>query len=328
MAITLFVGDCTEELAIRAKTHDSSAYLVDSSNYKKFLTQTTSSTLYTSFADLPKITKTECAFLEVLNKADLIYYCPPVIWSDHSDEFVLQNMQQMTEYFLYLLNIEKKNVIGLDLSKYKNCFYLDLRDHRSADHAQLWIAGCSVTAGVGVSVEGKWPSLIAEKFDGKFLDLSKSGSSLEFQADQILRSNIQPGDYLIWGLTSEYRASVWSRKQQTCVSINPYDFDYSKTNQADDIVDETRLYKAVIAFAQVENFCKKLGAKLIAVPILCSEALQLLLHDHDCYYQLPYRPCYLDLGSDGAHPGPQQHQWYADQIKNILEKNGFCATTK
>lgn len=325
----LFVGDCTEYLADHAKKFDSSAYLVDSSNYKNFLNQYDSSiTVYTSFADLPKITQTECVFLQVLQKADKIYYCPPEIWSDHTDDFSLQNMQQITEYFLYLLNREKENVEGLDLSKYKNNSYLNLSNVRNSEnHTQLWIAGCSISAGVGVETTQRYAHLLSKYFNLQFVDLSKRGSSMEFAADQILRSDVRSGDFVIWGLTSEYRALVWNRKTQRGYSINLHTFDYKNTNRADDIVDETRLYKSVISFAQVENFCKKIGAHLIAVPIICTEALQLLLHDHKCYYQLPYQPCFIDLGTDNVHPGPQQHQWYADQIISIMEKNGLCTTT-
>lgn len=322
MAITLFVGDCTEYLADQAKRFDSSAYLIDFSNYKKFLNRTDlNCTVYTSAADLPKITKTECPFLQILQSADKIYYCPPEIWSDYKDEFDLLNIQQITEYFLYLVQREKQNVHGLDLSKYKNTPYLKLGNVRNRiNKKQLWVAGCSITAGIGVDADKRYPVIISKHFDEQFVDLSKGGSSMEFAADQILRSDVRQNDFVVWGLTSEYRALFWNRKKQQGDSINTYKFDYKNTNQADDIVDETRLYKATIAFAQVENFCKKVGAHLIAVPILCSEALQLILHDHAGYYQLPYSTCFLDLGSDNMHPGPLQHQWYADQIDNILKK--------
>ena len=107
---------------------------------------------------------------------------------------------------------------------------------------------------------------------------------------------------------------------EQCFSINSYNFDYKRTNRADDIADETRLYLATISFHQVANFCEKIGAKLMAVPILCSEALQLILHNNPNYYQIPYMVNFLDMGTDGEHPGPKQHQWYADQISKIIKK--------
>jgi len=323
MSIALFVGDCDSTVASQATNFDSSAYLVDFSNYKEFLEKNNQDiTAYTSAADLPKITQTEAVFYQVLQKADVIYYCPPTKWSDYTDEFTLQNMKQITEYFLYLIHLEKNNVQGFGLSEYANNSYLNLQNKRrkSNNQTQLWIAGCSVTAGLGVNPDKRFATLVAKNFGGQFVDLSKGGSSIEFAADQILRSDLQQGDVVLWGLTSEYRALIWNRKKMQSDAINPYTFDYQNTNKADDIVDETRLFKAVISYSQVENFCQKIGAKLIAIPIICSEALQLMLHAHECYYQIPYMPCYLDLGSDNQHPGPKHHQWYADQINNILNK--------
>jgi hypothetical protein len=321
MTITLFVGDCTEYLATKAKSFDKSAYLIDSFNYKKFLNQTyIDIAVYTSFADLPKISQTRNIFYEVLKKADHIHYCPPGVWSDYDPEFTLQNQQQMTEYFLYLIDAEKNNVVGLDLSKYLSTPYTNLRSCRDSDQSsQLWVAGCSITAGVGVEDDQKFSNLIAQTFfKGKFLDLSKSASSLSYATDQILRSDIRPGDFVLWGLTSEYRAPFWNRKFGQCESINPYKFDYKRTNRADDIVDETRLYQATVSFYQVANFCEKIGAKLIAVPIICSEALQLILHNNSNYYQIPYMTNYLDVGTDGEHPGPKHHRWLSDQIHQFI----------
>ena len=332
MSITLFVGDCDSTVAEQATNFDPSAYLVDFSNYKKFLEQDNlEGTAYTSLADLPKIIETESVFYQVLQRADKIYYCPPTRWSDYTDEFSLQNMQQLTEYFLYLMHRQKNNVQGLALLKYKNTSYLKLRNKRkSNERAQLWIAGCSITAGDGVDPDERFAVLVAENFGGQFVDLSKPGSSIEFSADQILRSDIRRDDLVIWGLTSEYRALIWDRELSQGVSIMPrslpYKFDHKKTNKADDIVDETRLYKAVISYSQVENFCQKIGAKLIAIPIICSEALQLILHDHECYYQIPYMACPLDLGSDNLHPGPNHHQWIAEQINYFIE-HGHGSTT-
>ena len=321
MSITLFVGDCTKYLAEQAINFDSCAYLVDFSNYKKFLAQDNLNvTAYTSSADLPRITKTESVFYQVLQKADKIYYCPPTKWTDYTDEFTLQNTKQLTEYFLYLVRSEKNNVEGLDLAEYTNNSYLKLQNKRkSNDQSRLWIAGCSVTAGIGVDPNERFATLAAENFGGQFVDLARGGSSIEFAADQILRSDLRQGDVVIWGLTSEYRALIWNRKKMRSESINPHTFDYQNTNKADNVADESRLFKAVISYFQVKNFCQKIGAKLIAIPIICSEALQLLLHDDSCYYQIPYMPCFLDLGSDSIHPGPKHHQWYAGQINHILE---------
>jgi hypothetical protein len=321
MTITLFVGDCDESLSIEAKKFDKTACLLDCSNFEKYLASSNEfTTVYTSIADLPKISTDRVVFYEILQKADKIYYKPPAVWSDHNSEFLAHSQQQLTAYFLYLVNQEKNNVVGLDLSSYESNSYLNLQSQRICNDSQLWVAGCSITAGVGVNLEETYTVKIAENFNNQFSDLSQGGSGLEFAADQILRSDIRKGDTVVWGLTSEYRAPYWDRPSRQVKHLIANNFDYRKATPANDITDETRLYKAVTSFNQVANFCTKIGARLIAVPILCTEALQLLIKDHSCFYRLPYRPGFIDVGTDKIHPGPKQHQWYADQINTIIKK--------
>jgi hypothetical protein len=72
---------------------------------------------------------------------------------------------------------------------------------------------------------------------------------------------------------------------------------------------------------QVVNFCKKISAQLILLPIICSEQLQLRIHGLHEYHQLPYRTQFLDLGTDNMHPGPAQHQEWADIVcQTLLDK--------
>lgn len=320
MTITLFVGDCTEELADAAKKFDNSAHLIDFSNFDSYLESSDDNiTAYTSAADLPKISKDRAVFYEILKKADKIYYRPPQRWSDHDPEFSPISQQRLTEFFLHLTNQEKHNVDGLNLTPYACTPYLSLQDTRINNESQLWIAGCSFTAGIGVNENERYAVKVAQLFGGKFSDLSKSASSMEYSADQILRSDIRKNDTVVWTLTSEYRAPYWDRDAQEALGINSHSLKVKKTTKADDVTDETRLYKAIISFNQVANFCTKIGARLVAVPnLICTEQLLLLLSTHPCYYQLPYQTKYIDIGNDGEHPGPKHNQWYADQIKKIL----------
>jgi len=320
MTINLFVGDCNDGLSVDAKNFDATAYLLDHSNFEQYLNLSDKNvTVYTSAADLPKISKDRAVLYEVLQKADSIYYRPPTVWSDHNPEFSLRNQQQITEYFLYLVNQEKNNVDGLNLISYTNTPYLKLLSRRSSNDSQLWIAGCSVTAGAGVSPDEKYSTIISQKFNNNFLDLSKSGASLEFSADQILRSDIRKNDIVVWGLTSEYRTPYWDRPTQQATHFVLKNYNFLKPSATTDLTDETRLYKAIISVKQVANFCEKIEARLIVVPIICSEALQLLLCNEAFYYQFPYQPRWADIGTDDVHPGPKQHQWYAEHINNIIK---------
>ena len=311
MTITLFVGDNDYGPADQAQKTDPSAFLIEFKNYKTFLTTnyTNDITVYTSFSDLPKISSTDAVFFEVLKKADDIFYCPPTKWSNHSDDFNWNSTQVITEYFLYHTNLIKNNVQGLDLTRYQNSNYLNLAELRRVSKKQLWVAGCSIAHGIGVLNNEKFGTLISNKLNLPVSHITKSGSSIEWAKDQILRSNIRKNDIVIWGLTQEVRAPK-AINATVGAETNP-----------DILLDETSLYRAVTSVHQVVNFCKEISAQLVLVPILCSEQLQLLIHNLDEYYQLPYQTKFLDIGTDGIHPGPIQHQNWADIIcKHLLKE--------
>jgi len=135
--------------------------------------------------------------------------------------------------------------------------------------------------------------------------LAKGGSGLEFQKDQILRSDVRSGDIVLWGLTEERRRTIWSAKGPITA-----DRDY-KT------FDETGVYLSVTSIFQVINFCRKIGAHLILVPTISAETLRLGLSHVPEFLNFPYKPKFSDYGTDGYHPGPLQHQMWADYI---LEK--------
>jgi hypothetical protein len=180
---------------------------------------------------------------------------------------------------------------------------------RSQSEPALWIAGCSFSHGVGVDQSQRYGQLIAQKICRPVYHLTKGASSIEWAADQILRSNIQVGDIVIWGLTSDNR-TVTVVDDQICHETDP-----------DLLLDEIRLYHAVTKIYQVENFCKKIQAKLLLLPIVCSAHLRLLCHSLESYVNFPYMQKFVDLGTDGVHPGPQQHQLWAkiclDKLYNI-----------
>ena len=308
MSINLFVGDNDSRLAEIALKTNSAAFLIEHSNYKTFLTSNYVSdiTVYTSFSDLPKISHNESALFEVLNKADSIFYCPPNMWSDYTNKFSWNSNQSITEYFLYQINLIKHNVQGLDLTHYQNSDYLNLIEHRKTEKRQIWVAGCSIAHGVGVDQHEKFGTLISDKLNLPVSHITKGASSIEWAKDQILRSDIRKNDIVIWGLTQEVRAPK-AINEKLGAEKNP-----------DILLDETSLYRAVTSVHQVVNFCKKISAMLILLPVICSERLQLLIHNLDEYYQLPYQLDFLDLGTDKVHPGPIQHQAWADIIYKKL----------
>jgi hypothetical protein len=318
--LKLFVGDVTRELSDYANKNAQST-LVTSSNFKKIiqLSKTQNITGHTSFSDIGKIKIDSSPFYELLMAADEIVYYPPAQWSDHSDTFRLHSMQRMTEYYLYDINKLKNNVTGLNLDHYtKDSKYLTLWDTRNTDDPTLWISGCSVSHGVGVENNQRYGQLMADDLNFPVSWLTRGGSSLEWAADQILRSDIRKNDIVVWGLTSEFRATEWTNN--TIQNINPYNFEESEKGSIEVLSEENRIYKALTSVNQVENFCTKIGAHLVLFPIITSEILRLHLSANVCYIENPYQIGFIDLGTDNAHPGPDQHKVYANFLTNYIKQ--------
>lgn len=318
MTITVFVGDSDESISEHAINYDQNAYLVDFSNFEKFLKTNfvENIAIYTAHSDLPKITNDRAVLYEILNKADIIYYSPPKVWSDQqTDFFSVTNQKSLTLFWLSLINSQKNNVHNLDLSEYKNNYYIALRSVECNTGPKIWSAGCSIAHGVGVQQNQKYVSLISQAIDTPFVDLSLGGSSIEYAADQLLRSNIQSGDIVIWGLTEETRFLVWNSNLKKV----------SAGNHTIETLTATRVYKSVTSVHQVSNFCSKIGARLILFPIICSENFCLLLWDLKDFYPFPYQTKPVDYGDDNSHPGVEQHKIYADFCLDIIQnKLNFC----
>ena len=307
MTITLFVGDNDIALSNIAKKYESDAFLINFDNYQKFLnTQyTTDITVYSSLADLPKVNERSIMH-EILLKADRVFYNPPLIWSDHCEKFVWDTQKKYLEFLLYDLSTKRNNVYGLDLTNYQNTFYLELLDTRPSTKTCLWIAGCSIAHGAGVDQHEKFGSVVSDQIKISASYLTKAGSSIEWAADQILRSNIQSNDIIIWALTSENRAPIID--------------GHKITHELDPILllEETRLYKSITSIHQVINFCKKISCQLIMFPTISSPNLKLLLTDCENYYHVPYQVGFIDYAADNLHPGPKHHKYCANFCLNLI----------
>lgn len=311
MTINVFVGDNDQSLVKHATSFDPTAFLITTKNYELFLNtkHTSDITVYTSFSDLPKIDSNNAPLFEILDKADYIFYRPPVTWSDDFGKFDWNSSKRITEWFLYCINSEKNNVNNLDLTEYQNSKYLELTNKRSnLESSVLWISGCSISHGVGVKESERYGELLSSEMTLPVTYLTKGGSSLKWQSDQILRSDIRKDDIVVWGLTQEVR------------TVKVVNGNVSSEHDPDIRLSELRLYDAVTEVHQVVNFCRKIQCRLILLPLISSEALNLLLVHLAEYTHLPYRTKTLDYGTDNLHPGPKTHQWYAKYALDKISK--------
>lgn len=331
----VFVGDVTSHVAQQAQQYHTDAYLVSTKNYKKLLdsTLTKPTVVYTSLGDLPKDHNVFCSILDC---ADQIIYCPVSQWSDHKQVDLYEpsaSMQGLTEIILSAFAQLKNNVVGLDRSGQVNAEFTQLAEHRQCDDRQLWVAGCSVSHGMGVDRTQRFGFLISQKLDMPVSFLTAPGSSIEWAADQICRSDVRPNDVVLWGLTHDARMPWWNRDRNNVHHVAlPHVNKSSAVIQVPSIIldgiltSTTQLYRAVVAVHRVINFCKKTQSKLFIAGLCPSEALiaQLEGLENFCAYRKPKYPMVAtDLGSDNSHPGPLQHQQIADFCFTQMQQRGL-----
>ena len=210
---------------------------------------------------------------------------------------------------------------------------------------KLWIVGCSISHGVGVDPGQCWGALAATRLDLAPEFLTAEGSSIEWAADQILRANIQSNDIVLWGLTTPNRFVWYDDTGSLQHILNVYYQNNPDFNAVDkkQLVDLNLAYKAVNYVKQVQNYLDKIGCQYAigyTLPGLDSHREILINNLKDTRnFFIAYNPTqikvkvsvtdfltghrpvnnlFVDVGSDGFHPGPQQHIVYAKQFLEAL----------
>ena len=324
----MFIGDNAEYLANFAQKHDPSAWLLTAQSLPRYHTETAqrSVTVYTSLSDLPKDLS---MIYQLWSGADKIYYHPPMAWSDNKKFDVCDptdSIQGLTETLLLWLP-PTVDIQGPDLFSQTYDPML-LADLRKIDSAQMWIAGCSFSHGVGVELHQRYGQLLADDLNLPCSFLTRPGSAVDWAADQILRSDIRPGDLVIWGLT-ESRRITYVHDNQLLKGITVTCFDTNR-DLPDEIepamlLSQQNYYRQRYAIQQVINYCNKIGARLFLLGLLPGNynLLGFLRAQKQHYIHIPYTLRhensalaieFLDLGNDQRHPGPRQHQQYKDII--------------
>jgi hypothetical protein len=302
----LFVGDVDASLACNARAHDSQAFLLCTKNYTRWDRQ---GTVYTCIADMASLDD----FFDVCKGANKIFYRPPIKWSGSDSD-----QQLYTEAILSYVS-QFVNVDGLDsvCSEYKFLQQEFQQDQRKTKNSQLWIAGCSIAAGVGVDRCHTFKHLLSLYYNQSYSDLSAGSSSIIWQSDQICRADINPGDKVFWAVTGNFRLPVIQNQKLTHLLAGKYTTnpELAKDFPIELLNNQSLIYHNVMAIRRAENFCKKVGARLVMLGVI---------YDWDNFYIHYKTPSFkqstswpngwVDLGHDNLHPGIKQHQLFAQEF--------------
>ena len=331
---TIFVGDVDVSLSETAIAHDSQAFLVSSNNYAQFIAETDAVTGYTCLGDLPKDTN---VFWDILNSVEQIVYAPPEKWKNNPDNSNLycytDTEQGLTELFLMEAS---KNITTLGLENVSHTHVtLDIADTRNTSDKQIWLAGCSNTVGLGVEHEQTYGYKLAQSLNLPYTMLAHPGTSNAWSADQILRSDIQKGDLVVWGLTNSERISWYENGELITLLSTMYVKykHYEKILPSKYLVSEMTLHQGLAGIAQVANFCSKIGAQLV---LFCTyptdHSLVKYLYDKPYFHHIDFdfeidkktnewHLHRLDTGTDDHHPGSRHHQYWHDKLLEIIDQD-------
>jgi hypothetical protein len=308
----LFVSDNSEFIANYTLIHHPESQLLTEQTLY-LLDDVSHSVFHTSLADL-----SWDHLLDACLKATNIIYRPPVEWESDL-------LKVNTEFFLTNLIINhSKEVNGFIVpsDKYK---ILGLKNKRNTTDAQLWIVGCSYAAGRGLlSTQDRYGVILSKKLQMPYCDLSDLGTSICWSADQLLRSDLQPGDIVIWGITGVNRQAYYTNNQQWFASAQSID----ELDSANKIffrrllLDNNILFEAIKSIKQVVNVCSKLNCKLV---IFLHGNLSIKEHTQILKEYLAMEPCYLNISNiqDSAplsdkHPGLETNKKWAQEIFDFI----------
>lgn len=205
----------------------------------------------------------------------------------------------------------------------------NLIDTRKTNQKQLWVCGCSISAGEGVTDETRYGNLLAEKLYLPVSTLAYSGASNRWAADQLLRSDIRKYDTVVFGVTSHNRIPFLDPKtkkiEHICFGKYTREPAFNSIVSLDYLDSPSAYYTTVAAANSVRNFCNKVGAKLVLAGLYVWPEFAPYLQDLPEYLHLNHNGPekenrYLDLGTDNMHPGPLTHAWYADEIFRKLNE--------
>ncbi len=146
--IVIYVGDVSDRVRLQAQEYDPAAQIITQNNFKNLK----SGTYYASLGDFDGLSE----FIDTLSQADKLIYVEQQQWSDVKNNF--SYMKYWTEFYLHFFYSRKHVVFPkLDLAQPM----LTLADNRITPHQQLWIAGCSISHGIGVDKSQRYGQLIA-----------------------------------------------------------------------------------------------------------------------------------------------------------------------
>jgi hypothetical protein len=276
---------------------DDSVLLTDS-NFKQYLGD--SRVFHTSLADISasnllKIAKFDCKFIFVNNGFD--------------------NDAELFEKTKIFLNSIYDTHIVIGYIRPGPMTFAEQSIVRS-DCPTLWIFGCSLSVGVGVSNNDLYSTKLGDSLGMPVVTVAKGGSSTRWSLRQLMHADIRPEDIVIWQLTTLERFTV---KQE-----NKWPQEVMLKNLSRAVILATTDEQLWFDQISLINY----GVQYLRA---CNSNFYMISLDgqtpmiHRCLEQYTRYPeyCYgadwqVEIGTDGLHPGPKSHNLLYQILKEKI----------
>lgn len=232
---------------------------------------------------------------------------------------------------LYKFKHKVHNFEWISNINYKKLNANEMKPRPSTDKTVMWSFGCSHTYGCGLEdpINQRWSNLLSNKLGIVDVNQAVIGSSLGFSADRIIRSDIRKGDIVLWGLTNFSRYEYGIGWKYASASISQYlnMKEELRTVTPAFFSSETPVVLGIHYILQVINYCERIGAKLYLINVGEETWTNVVFCDYTGLIDLTVdidsagRSKFIDYALDNDHPGPKQHQHYADVIFKFLSES-------
>ena len=252
-------------------------------------------------------------------------------------------------------NMYGAGAIDFEPTTFNKPEFLEPKQKRQTNEPQIWMAGCSFTNGHGLADQDlRFGQLFADQLGLPVSFLTMNGASNQWAADQILKADIREGDIVFWGITGIARSTIYTEEKPWPITIN--ELDKQKPIYQRLIVDNKKIapmrrmiteefllsdhsfFESINHIEQVKKHLQMINAKHLIgyfadldFPYL--QHMGRMMHyiisqaDPRIFVIRPEYPWVdiitrspEDTNNDETpvhHPGPQQHQIYAN---DLLEK--------
>lgn len=304
----LFVGNVDESLNIVATEFDSNAVGIMPENLNKL---TSYDTAYISIGDHDFY-----SFLHALEMAKELRYVP----SDHWEH---PETKMQTEMWLRYFSHRKE---VKDLPKITFNPAVKLAAVRQGEGPQIWISGDHMVAGLGVPENEIFIQLVAKELNYPINYLVNEIASIDWCADQILRSDIRKDDIVIWVTPGVEKLTTSELQVQRLLETSN---SSTANSQYQEIEQAKRLNLVNMAMTAIQRvMCHKqlIGYKLLVttLPENSSEVEMIILNyltqfSEFVHFYADTRE-YIDFNynGNGDGPGPLQHKKFAKLILSNL----------